>query len=110
MAGVVSFVIRFIGLDNSLVACDELLPSRYGAINKPLKERIEDNAWDGEWYRRAYFDDGTPLGSKENEECKIDSIAQAGRYFRVGDKTRAHRVCVRQKNDWYEARQDHSAV
>jgi cyclic beta-1,2-glucan synthetase len=36
-----------------------------------------DNAWDGEWYRRAYFDDGTPLGSKENTECRIDAIAQS---------------------------------
>jgi cyclic beta-1,2-glucan synthetase len=36
-----------------------------------------DDAWDGEWYRRAYFDDGTPLGSKENTECRIDSIAQS---------------------------------
>ena len=34
-------------------------------------------AWDGEWYRRAYFDDGTPLGSAQNEECRIDSIAQS---------------------------------
>ena len=38
---------------------------------------IEQHGWDGEWYRRAYFDDGTPLGSSENEECKIDSIAQS---------------------------------
>ena len=36
-----------------------------------------DGAWDGEWYRRAYFDDGTPLGSKENTECQIDAIAQS---------------------------------
>ena len=36
-----------------------------------------DDAWDGEWYRRAYFDDGTPLGSKENTECRIDAIAQS---------------------------------
>ncbi len=36
-----------------------------------------DAAWDGEWYRRAYFDDGTPLGSKENTECRIDAIAQS---------------------------------
>jgi len=42
-----------------------------------LRNNIRDNAWDGEWYRRAYFDDGTPLGSKENEECRIDSIAQS---------------------------------
>ena len=36
-----------------------------------------DRAWDGEWYRRAYFDDGTPLGSKDNGECRIDAIAQS---------------------------------
>jgi cyclic beta-1,2-glucan synthetase len=34
-------------------------------------------AWDGDWYRRAYFDDGTPLGSAQNEECRIDSITQS---------------------------------
>ncbi|MGL5153006.1 MAG: GH36-type glycosyl hydrolase domain-containing protein [Clostridium sp.] len=42
-----------------------------------IRENIEKNAWDGGWYRRAYFDDGTPLGSRENEECKIDSLAQS---------------------------------
>jgi len=42
-----------------------------------LKTALEENAWDGNWFRRAYFDDGTPLGSAENDECKIDSIAQA---------------------------------
>jgi cyclic beta-1,2-glucan synthetase len=41
-----------------------------------LLAAIED-AWDGAWYRRAYFDDGTPLGSKVNEECRIDAIAQS---------------------------------
>ncbi|SDE25252.1 GH36-type glycosyl hydrolase domain-containing protein [Niabella drilacis] len=42
-----------------------------------LKTHIHENAWDGAWYRRAYFDDGTPLGSATNEECKIDSISQS---------------------------------
>jgi len=42
-----------------------------------LRQRIEQNAWDGEWYRRAYFDDGSPLGSMTNPECKIDSVAQS---------------------------------
>jgi len=42
-----------------------------------LKQALETHAWDGEWYRRAYFDDGTPLGSKQNDECRIDSIAQS---------------------------------
>ena len=44
---------------------------------KKLKVNIEKNCWDGQWYRRAYFDDGTPLGSSINEECKIDSIVQS---------------------------------
>jgi cyclic beta-1,2-glucan synthetase len=44
---------------------------------KSLKEAIEEHGWDGYWYRRAYFDNGTPLGSAQNEECKIDSIAQS---------------------------------
>ena len=38
---------------------------------------VEEHAWDGAWYRRAFFDDGTPLGSASNEECRIDSIAQS---------------------------------
>lgn len=42
-----------------------------------LRLRIEGNGWDGQWYRRAYFDDGTPLGSAGNPECRIDSIAQS---------------------------------
>ena len=42
-----------------------------------LQTNIEKNGWDGEWYRRAYLDDGRPLGSSTNEECKIDSIVQS---------------------------------
>ncbi|PYU22271.1 MAG: phosphorylase [Acidobacteria bacterium] len=42
-----------------------------------LKAALERDGWDGEWYRRAYFDDGTPVGSAGNAECKIDSIAQS---------------------------------
>jgi cyclic beta-1,2-glucan synthetase len=41
-----------------------------------LKAALERDGWDGEWYRRAYFDDGTPLGSVQDKECRIDSIAQ----------------------------------
>jgi cellobiose phosphorylase len=42
-----------------------------------LRRNIEQHGWDGEWYRRAYFDDGTLLGSASNSECRIDSIAQS---------------------------------
>jgi cyclic beta-1,2-glucan synthetase len=41
-----------------------------------LRVATEEQAWDGQWYRRAYFDDGTPLGSAQNDECRIDSLVQ----------------------------------
>jgi cyclic beta-1,2-glucan synthetase len=44
---------------------------------KALETALEKHAWDGDWYRRAFFDDGTPLGSAANAECRIDSIAQS---------------------------------
>lgn len=42
-----------------------------------LRLHIEDTAWDGQWYRRAFFDNGEPLGSSENPECQIDSLPQS---------------------------------
>ncbi len=45
--------------------------------SKKLKENLNLNAWDGEWYKRAWFDNGTPLGSSKNTECRIDSISQS---------------------------------
>jgi cellobiose phosphorylase len=44
---------------------------------KDIQQNIEKNGWDGEWYRRAYFDSGQPLGSRDNDECQIDSISQS---------------------------------
>lgn len=49
----------------------------YDEYRKDLLEAINGPGWDGEWYRRAYYDDGTPLGTKEGDECKIDALAQA---------------------------------
>ena len=49
--------------------------ARYVKHLEKLRKGLEQ-AWDGDWYRRAYFDDGTPLGSAQNDECRIDSIAQ----------------------------------
>ena len=51
--------------------------AEYKEIKEALQEALEENAWDGEWYLRAFFDDGTPLGSASGEECKIDLISQA---------------------------------
>ena len=50
---------------------------KYSLMADNIIKSIEENAWDGSWYRRAYFDDGTPLGSVQNTECKIDSISQS---------------------------------
>jgi cellobiose phosphorylase len=72
------------------------------AVAERLRESIERHGWDGAWYRRAYFDDGTPLGSATNPECQIDSIAQswsvlsgagdAGRSRQAMDAVDAHLV------------------
>ena len=49
----------------------------YENIAEKLKENLNENAWDGKWYKRAFADNGDIYGSMENEECKIDSIAQS---------------------------------
>ena len=58
-----------------------------------LKAALEREAWDGAWYRRAFFDDGTPLGSAASMECRIDSIAQSwGVMSGAADPSRAARA------------------
>ena len=58
-----------------------------------LRRNLEQNGWDGGWYRRAYFDDGTPLGSSKNPECQIDSIAQSWSVLSgAGDHERSRRA------------------
>jgi cyclic beta-1,2-glucan synthetase len=67
--------------------------NKYRSRAEKLKQSLEENGWDGGWYRRAYFDDGTPLGSAQNEECKIDSIAQSwGVISGAADARRAARA------------------
>lgn len=56
---------------------DEDRGTRYLEAAQRIAENIELHAWDGSWYRRAYFDNGLPLGSAENTECKIDSLTQS---------------------------------
>jgi len=56
---------------------DEELVSVCEKEAQQLRKNIELNGWDGNWYLRAFFDDGTPLGSSHNEECRIDSIPQS---------------------------------
>lgn len=71
----------------------EDLAEKYNKIAENLKEQINANAWDGEWYKRAYFDDGTPLGSIENDECKIDSISQSWSVIsEAGDEVKSEKA------------------
>jgi cyclic beta-1,2-glucan synthetase len=66
---------RFVPLCE-LVGDDERARA-YRKRTQELREALEESAWDGGWYRRAYYDDGTPLGSSESDEAQIDSIAQS---------------------------------
>jgi len=68
------------------------LARRYRSEAQWLSAMLE-LTWDGDWYRRAYFDDGTPLGSAQNEECKIDSLTQSWAVLsRAADPRRAARA------------------
>lgn len=63
---------------------------KYSEMKKKITDAVEKNGWDGNWYRRAYFDNGLPLGSIQNTECKIDSIAQSWAVISgAGDPQRA---------------------
>ncbi|HEY5861953.1 MAG TPA: glucoamylase family protein, partial [Casimicrobiaceae bacterium] len=69
---------------------DPALATRCETEAAQLRQRIERHAWDGAWYRRAYFDDGSPLGSQVNPECQIDSVAQSWSVLSgAGDADRA---------------------
>ncbi len=56
---------------------EEFLFIKYENIQNDLKKALNTNGWDGRWYKRAFMDDGKILGSMENDECRIDSIAQS---------------------------------
>ena len=68
-------------LDKFIPICkqkgEEELAQKYTIIQNQLKRALNTNGWDGRWYKRAFMDDGNILGSMENDECRIDSIAQS---------------------------------
>jgi cyclic beta-1,2-glucan synthetase len=72
---------------------DKELASNLRSQAKQLHQSIEAHAWDGEWYLRAWFDDGTPLGSKVNDECRIDSLPQSWAIL-SGVKTQESRAVI----------------
>jgi cyclic beta-1,2-glucan synthetase len=68
-------LLRFV--DIARLRRDALFAEQCVAEAERLRQNIERHGWDGAWYRRAYFDDGTPLGSASNSECQIDSLPQS---------------------------------
>jgi cellobiose phosphorylase len=74
-----------------------------------VRQKIEQNGWDGEWYLRAYFDDGTPLGSASNPECQIDSIVQSWSVLSgAADAERSHMAM--EAVDKRLVRRDHALI
>jgi len=72
---------------------DQAAAARWQAHAAALRIALQDHAWDGAWYRRAYFDDGTPLGSAGDMECRIDSLAQSWSVMSgAADATRQRRA------------------
>jgi cyclic beta-1,2-glucan synthetase len=74
-----------------------------------LRRNIEENGWDGEWYLRAYFDDGSPLGSAGNAECRIDSIAQSWSVLSGAGDAERSRMAM-EAVDKRLVRRDHSLI
>jgi cellobiose phosphorylase len=72
---------------------DPAFAERCAAQADLLRRNIERHAWDGEWYRRAYFDNGEPLGSQTNMECRIDSLPQSWSVISgAGDPSRSRQA------------------
>lgn len=74
-----------------------------------LRQSIEEHGWDGEWYLRAFFDDGTPLGSAESPECQIDSIVQSWSVLSGAGDTRHSRMAMGAVNK-YLVRRDAALI
>jgi cellobiose phosphorylase len=88
---------------------DALFAGRCDAEAARLRRNLEEHGWDGAWYRRAYFDDGTPLGSAANAECQIDSISQSWAVLSAaGDPARARQAM--EALDRRLVRRDHALV
>ena len=88
---------------------DSAFAERCEAETTGLRRSLELHGWDGAWYRRAYFDDGSPLGSAGNAECRIDSIAQSWSVLSGAGDTRRSRMAM-DAVDEHLVRRDHGLV
>ncbi|MCB1941650.1 MAG: cyclic beta 1-2 glucan synthetase, partial [Candidatus Accumulibacter sp.] len=88
---------------------DAAFAERCAAEGTRLRRDLERHGWDGEWYRRGYFDDGTPLGSASSAECQLDSISQSWSVLsRAGDAMRSRMAM--QAVDERLVRREHALV
>jgi cyclic beta-1,2-glucan synthetase len=88
---------------------DHAHAARWRGHSTAIADALEREGWDGDWYRRAYYDDGTPLGSASSTECRIDSIAQSWAVIsRAGDPDRSARAVA--AVDKYLVRRDDGLV
>ncbi|MBI2278293.1 MAG: hypothetical protein HYU74_13145 [Dechloromonas sp.] len=71
-----------------------------------LRLSLEEHGWDGAWYRRAYFDDGTPLGSASNAECRIDSISQSWAVLSGAGDAQRSQIAMKALDERLVRRQD----
>ncbi len=85
---------------------DERTAATFLEARQILLSNLEENAWDGSWYRRAYFDDGTALGSIHNQDCKIDSIAQSWAVLSGGGEPERARRAMVSLEDYLVNRED----
>ncbi len=85
---------------------DPVRADAYGDMRRRIVETIEREAWDGGWYRRAWFDNGQMLGSAENSECKIDSIAQTWAVISGAGEPQRSVQAMRSVEDWLVTREE----
>jgi cellobiose phosphorylase len=88
---------------------DSSFAERCAAEAIRLRQNLEQHGWDGEWYRRTYFDDGSPLGSAGNVECRIDSIAQSWSVLSGGGDVMRSRMAMKAV-DKRLVRRDHALI
>ncbi|MGZ5100274.1 MAG: GH36-type glycosyl hydrolase domain-containing protein, partial [Usitatibacter sp.] len=74
-----------------------------------LRRNLERHGWDGEWYRRAYFDDGSPLGSAANAECRIDSVVQSWSVLSGAGDAKRSRMAMKAVDERL-VRRDHGLI
>ena len=88
---------------------DDSFADRCRSEAAQVLRNIEQNGWDGAWYRRAYFDDGSPLGSASNAECQIDSVAQSWSVLSGGGDAGRSRMAM-EAVDKRLVRRDHALI